>query len=86
MATAQSQSPTCNPGDTRTFAQLSNKKDLTPEQVTKLEDLLNKYSDIFGTSTEERGKTDLVHHLLAQEIVYQYVKKHIAGKQSTETD
>lgn len=64
MATAQSQSPTCNPGDTRTFAQLSNKKDLTPEQVTKLEDLLNKYSDIFLTSTEERSKTDLIYHYI----------------------
>ena len=86
METAQSQSPTCNPEDTKTFARLSNNKDLTPEQVTKLEDLLNKYSDIFGTSTEERGKTDLVRHYIGTGDSPPYAKKHIAGKQSTETD
>ena len=64
MEIVQFQCPTCNSGDTKSFSQLLNNKDLTLKQVTKLEDLLNKYSDIFGTSTEERGKTDLVYHFI----------------------
>ena len=67
MKSAQSQDPTCYPRDTKTFAQLSNNKDLTLEPVTKLEDLLNKYSDIFGTSTVERSKTYLVHLYIGTE-------------------